>query len=57
MKKVFLKKLTKYEKAQCKLFADYSVDTHLDQFKRRGEEDIEKIMQYIYHGKIGEIMV
>jgi len=57
MKKVFLTKLTKYEKAQCKLFADYSVETHLDEYKRRGQEDIEKIKQDIYYGKIGEMMV
>ena len=57
MKKVFLKKLTKYEKAQCKLFADHSAETHIDEYKRRGQEDIDKIKQDIYHGKIGEMMV
>ena len=60
MKKVFLTKLTKYEKAQCKLFADYSAETHIDEYKRRGQEDIEKIKQEyakkkFYNPTTGEI--
>lgn len=57
VKKIYLKKLTKYEKAQCKLFAEHSVSTHVDEYKRRGQEGIDKIKSDIYHGKVGEIMV
>lgn len=55
--KIKLKPLTKYQELQCDLFSRFSVFSSLDEYKRRGQSDKNKIISDIYNGKVAEFMV
>ena len=55
--KIKLNKITEYQERQCKLFAEYSVDSSIDEYKSRMQSNRDKIKKDIYNGKIAEFMV
>jgi len=57
MRKYKLVEPTQYEKDVCRLFAKACVDTNKDEYARRNQNDINKIVSDIYNGKLAEIMV
>jgi hypothetical protein len=46
-----------YQNELCKLFAEYSVSSNIDEYKRRNQYDEDKIKQDIYNGKKAEFLV
>jgi len=57
MKGIKLEKPDTYTLKRCQLFADFSVESSLDEYARRNQNNIEKIKLDIYRGKIAEFMV
>jgi len=55
--KVKLDPITEYQRLQCDLFSRFSVFSSLDEYKRRGQADKDKIISDIYNGKVAEFMV
>ena len=55
--KIKLKHVTEYQRLQCELFSKFSVFSSLDEYKRRGQCDKDKIISDIYNGKVAEFMV
>lgn len=57
VRKYSLKQPSKYQIEQCRLFSEYSVNSSLDQYKKRNQNNKDKIISDIYYGKIAEFMV
>jgi len=57
IKKYRLRDTTQYEDELCMLFAKACVDTNIDEYSRRNQENVHKIIYDIYNGKRAEIMV
>jgi len=57
MKKFILPEATEYQKKLCKLFAEYSVITNVNEYQKRNQYNQEKIKKDIYQGKLSEFMV
>jgi len=55
--KIKLDPITEYQRLQCELFSRFSVFSSLDEYKRRGQADEDKIISDIYNGKVAEFMV
>ena len=57
MNKFYLEQITEYQYKQCELFAEYSVSTSVNQYKKRMQFNIDKIKKDIFYGKTAEFMV
>lgn len=57
MKKYNLQKPDTYTLKRCKLFAEFSVQSSLDEYARRNQTNVDKIKLDIYRGKVAEFMV
>lgn len=55
--KIKLDPITEYQRLQCELFSKFSVFSSLDEYKRRGQANKDKIISDIYNGKVAEFMV
>ena len=51
MKGIKLEKPDTYTLKRCQLFADFSVESSLDEYARRNQNNIEKIKLDIYRGR------
>jgi hypothetical protein len=57
MKKIKLKNPNAYTLKRCEIFAEFSVQSSVDEYARRNQNDVEKIKLDIYRGKVAEFMV
>ena len=57
MNRIKLEQISQYQDMQCKLFAEHSVDTNIDMYRKRNQFDRRKIESDIYNGKKAEFMV
>ena len=57
MKRIITRKPTFYEEELCMLFAENCIETNIDEYRRRNQLNLEKIVNDIYHGKLAEVLV
>lgn len=57
MNKIKLEKPDEYTLKRCEIFADFSVQSSVDEYARRNQNNIEKIKLDIYRGKVAEFMI
>ena len=57
MKKFKLQKPDSYTLKRCEIFAEFSVQSSVDEYARRNQNDVDKIKLDIYRGKVAEFMV
>jgi len=57
MKKILLLKPSDYEIEICKLFSNNCVKSNKNEYYRRNQQNLSKLIDDIYLGKIAEILV
>jgi len=57
MKRIITRKPTFYEEDLCMMFAENCIETNIDEYIRRNQKNMEKIVNDIYHGKLAEVLV
>jgi hypothetical protein len=55
--RIQLDKITEYQDKQCDLFSKYSYFSSLSEYKKRNQDNKEKIINDIYNGKKAEFLV